>query len=244
MRRVDADFKGLQPVAVPQAFEREAVGGRGFETVQCRKGRGRAAFGTEPAEQCPSLRHQRVAALADARAQRAARRLGRGLGALARHIELPAVKWAAQAVALVAAIGEVGASVRAVAVEQAVGTLGVAEQHEVLSQHPHRFHRTHRHRRVQRRVELVEQRHRLPVAAQQFAPGRARTDLGDALVLFGFHARISCGTGLKRVPWGRRSRQFAPAGGPALSPAHAADRCIVDGWRQPATKPRPPGTTV
>ncbi|MDT4849832.1 hypothetical protein FQZ97_839620 [compost metagenome] len=133
----------------------------------------------------------------DAGAQGAAGGLGRGLGALAAHVELPAVERAAQAVALVAAKGQVGAAVRAVAVKQAEGPLGVPEQHEVLPQHAHRLHRTHAHGRIQRGVELVEQGHRLPVAAQQLTARCARPDLGDALVQFGFHAGtpVGCSAG-------------------------------------------------
>ena len=47
VRGVDADLERLQPVAVPQALEREGVRGRGFETIERGQG-GRLAL-AEPA---------------------------------------------------------------------------------------------------------------------------------------------------------------------------------------------------
>lgn len=55
----------------------------------------------------------------------------------------------------------------------------------------HRLHRAHGHGRVQRGVEFIHQRHRLPVAAHQLAAGRARANAGDQLILFGFHVELS-----------------------------------------------------
>ncbi len=217
VRRVDAHFKGLQPVAVPQTLEHEAVRSRRDKTVERREGRRRLSLRAEPGEQRTRLLHQRIAALADALAQRAAHRLGRGFGALASDIELPAMKGAAQAVALVAAIGEVGATVRAVAVQQPEPPLGILEQHEVLAQQPHRLDRADRHRRLQRRVELVQHGHRLPVAPQQLATGGAGADLGQALVLFCFHGRVSC------MGWQNINRFPPLRSGPG--------RCIVEPWR-------------
>jgi hypothetical protein len=52
--------------------------------------------------------------------------LGRRVGAAAGGVELPAVEGAAQAVALVPAKGQVGAAVRAVAVQQAEAAVGIA----------------------------------------------------------------------------------------------------------------------
>jgi len=49
--------------------------------------------------------------------------------------------------------------------------------------------RADRHARVQRRVELVDQRRGLPVLAQQLAARRARGDAGQQLVLFSVHGR-------------------------------------------------------
>jgi hypothetical protein len=191
MRRVDAHLEGLQPVAVPHALEGKAVRGRRGKAVERGEGRGRHVFGPEPAEQHAGFFQQRVAALLDALAQGAAGGLAGGVGAAAGGIELPAVERAAQAVALVAAEGQVGAAVRAVAVQQAVAAVGVLEQHKVLPQQAHRLHRAHAHGRVQRGVELIHQRHRLPVAAHQVAAGRAGANAGDQVVLFGFHGGLS-----------------------------------------------------
>ncbi|MCY1546515.1 hypothetical protein D9M68_825160 [compost metagenome] len=119
------------------------------------------------------------------------------------------MKGAAQAVGFNAAEGQVGAAVRAVAVEQAVAALCVAEQHEVLPEHAHGFGRSHGHARVQHGVEFVEQRHGLPVAAQQFTTGGAGPDLGQALVEFGFHG-CSGGCGSNGIPFTFFSVQFAP----------------------------------
>ena len=87
---------------------------------------------------------------------------------------------AAQAAILEAAVGEVGAAMRAVAVEQAVPAALVAEQHEVLAQHAHRLGRP-----LGR--QLVGERHRMPVVAHQRAALGARPDAGDQLVLLGAH---------------------------------------------------------
>ena len=64
-------------------------------------------------------------------------------------------------------------------------------------------------RRVQRGVELVEQSHWLPIATQQFATGCAGSDLGQALVEFGFHG-CSGGRGSNGIPFIFFSVQFAP----------------------------------
>ena len=62
---------------------------------------------------------------------------------------------------------------RAAAVEPAECAGLVAEQHQVLAQQAHGLQRAFTHARVQARIELVEQGGRLPIAAQQIAPGRA-----------------------------------------------------------------------
>jgi hypothetical protein len=65
--------------------------------------------------------------------------------------------------------GQVGAAVRAIAVEQAPTASAVAEQHEVLSQQAQGLQRAIGHAHVEAWIEFVQQGHRLPVAAQQFA---------------------------------------------------------------------------
>ena len=187
MRRIDAHLEGLQPVAVPQAFEGEHMAVGRAEAVQRGQRRRLRAVGPEPAEQHPRAGLQRIALLPDARAQAAAFGLGRGFDALAGHVELPAVERAAQAIGLAAAERQVGAAVRAIAVEQAKAPLCVLEQHQVLAEHAHRLYLPVRHARVEPGVELVEQRHRLPVAAQQLSGGGVRAHAGQAVVLVSTH---------------------------------------------------------
>ena len=98
VRRVDADLQRLQPVAVDQALEGEGVGAGREEAVEVGEGR-RLAF-AELGEDDAVLDHDRVAALADALAERAALGLGRRLQALAVDVEQPAMEQAAQAAIL------------------------------------------------------------------------------------------------------------------------------------------------
>ena len=71
---------------------------------------------------------------------------------------------AAQAAIFQPAEGEVGAAMRAVAIDQAVAALLVAEQHQVFAE---QFDRPYRPRPLQ----LVDQRRRLPVHPHQFSAG-------------------------------------------------------------------------
>ena len=137
------------------------------------------------------------------------------------------MKGAAQAVAFVAAKGEVGAPVRAVAIQQTKASLGVFEQHEVLAQQANRLHGTDRHGRVQGRIELVDHGHGLPVAAKQLATRGAGSDLGQALVLFCFHGRVSCLVA-------QNINRFPPRRG-------VPERCIVEPWRHLNRPPLPAG---
>ena len=141
----------------------------------------------KPSKHNATALDQRVAALAHPMAQCAASGLGRGFDALARHVELPAMKGTAQTIAFVAAKGQVSASVRAIAVEQTVVALRVAKQHQVLPQNAHRLDGANRHARIERGVEFVHQGDGLPVVAHHRAARRARPDAGDQLVLFCFH---------------------------------------------------------
>src|SRR5207245_7839239 len=95
----------------------------------------------------------------------------------APRAEEPAVKRAAQAAIFEPAEGEVGAAVRAVAIEHAQLALLVTKQDEVLAHQLHRLDWAGT-------VELVDQRHWLPIAAQQLAGGSAGTDPGDEIILF------------------------------------------------------------
>src|SRR5262249_59754846 len=92
--------------------------------------------------------------------------------------ERPRVESAAQPAILEPSEGEIGAAVRTGALDQAVAALVVAEQHEVLAEEPHRFDRPVA-------GELVHQRGRLPIAAQELADGRCGTNAGNDIVLLG-----------------------------------------------------------
>ena len=102
------------------------------EAIDFRKGR-RFAF-AEIRPENAALLHDRISALLDAAAEFGILRLGRRLQALARCVEQPAVEGAAQAALFEPAEGEVGAAMRAVALDQAVAPLLVAKQHEVFAE--------------------------------------------------------------------------------------------------------------
>ena len=182
VRRIDADLERLQPVAVDQALEGEGMGAGCQEAVEVGEG-GRFAV-AEIGEDDAVLHHHGIGALAHPLAEHAALGLGRRLEALAVDIEQPAMEQAAQAAILQPAVGEIGAAMRAVAVEQAVTATLVAEQHEILAQHADRLGRP-------RTVELLGQRHRMPIVAHQRAAPGAGPDAGDQLVLLGSHGKKS-----------------------------------------------------
>ena len=76
MGRVDAHFKCLQPIAMPQALECEGVCARCFETIDLWQGRRGTAFSAHPCEQNAAAFLDGVIALLDAGAQHAALGLG------------------------------------------------------------------------------------------------------------------------------------------------------------------------
>ncbi len=104
---------------------------------------------------------------------------------------------AAQAAILDAAEGEIGATVRAMAAEQADLAGLVAEQHQILA------HDADRHRRAAF-GQLDAAGDGLPIAPQQLAAGGARPGLGEAPILF-------CRGHLFRLPtkrkFGRKARK-------------------------------------
>lgn len=167
--------------------------GRRGEAVEGRQLGRFLPFGTEVGEQHPRRLPQRIAALAHAMAQcrgdAVDRRFGRCFQAAAVGGEFPAVEGAAHAIAFVARVLEVGAAMRALAVEQAVAARGVAPQDQVLSEQAHRLQRALGHRRVEPGLEFVEQGDRVPVAAQKLAARRVRADAGDQFILGGSHGR-------------------------------------------------------
>ncbi|MNS70331.1 hypothetical protein D3C72_1036730 [compost metagenome] len=176
MRGVDAHLERLQPVAFEQALEREGVGVGRDEAVEVGEGRGLAL--ADVREDDAGLLDHRVGRLLDAAAQLAGGGLGRSFQAVALGVEQPAVEGAADAAVFQPAEGQVGAAVRAVAVEHAELAALVAEQHEVLAHELHGLDRA-------RARQFVGQGHRLPVAAQQLAGGCAGSDAGDEIVLLG-----------------------------------------------------------
>src|ERR1700761_4242051 len=91
---------------------------------------------------------------------------------------------AAQSALIEPAEGEVGAAMRAMALDQAVAALLVAEQHQLFAE---QFHRTDRPRALQ----LVDQRRRLPIASHQLAAGVLRPRPGDQVVLLLVHHSAS-----------------------------------------------------
>jgi hypothetical protein len=139
---------------------------------------GRRLAAAEIGEQDAVLLHHRIGLVADIGAERAVLGLRRCLQAAAGDVEQPAVEGAAQAAILEPAIGEIGTAVRTVPSEQAVAALLVAEQDEILAEQAQPFGRT-------RALELVHQRRRLPIAAQQCSGRRARPGAGDEVVLLG-----------------------------------------------------------
>ncbi len=194
VRRVDADLEALQPVGVPQALEGEGMGGGRGKAVELGE-RWRLVGFAKPAKEDAAFLQHRVAALLHAITQLAAGGLGRCVQALAVDVELPAVERAAQAVALGAAEGKVGAAVRAVTVQQAPGAGRIPEQHQVLAHDFHGLDRALRHARVQGRVEFIHQGNWLPVTAQDGTAGGTGAGACEQVVLFGFHVWF-----LKRYP--------------------------------------------
>ena len=183
VRRIDADLERLQPVAIDHALEREGVAVGGDEAIEVRERRRLAR--PHIGEQDAALLHHRIGLLLDVGAEVGAVRLGRRLQALAFDVEQPAVERAAQAAVLQPPVGEIGAAMRAGALDQAVAALVVAEQHEAFAQQLDRLDRPVGARK------LIDQRHRLPVAAHEPAGRRARTGAGDEVVLFlGEHGGI------------------------------------------------------
>ena len=87
---------------------------------------------------------------------------------------------AAHSAAFEAAEGEIGTAMRAVAVEQAVAALFVAEQDKILTEQLDRLDRP-------LASEFVDQRRRLPIHPHQLAGRRLRPDPGDPVVLLLAH---------------------------------------------------------
>ena len=175
MGRVNAHFQRLQPVALEQALEGKHMGVGGDKTVEL--GEGRCLTLAQVGKHNAGALDHRIGLLLDGIAQAAAFGLGRGLQAVAGHIEQPAVEGAAQAAVFYPAKGQVGTTVWAVTVQHAQLALFIAEQHKVLAHQAHGAHWA-----LAR--QFIHQRHGLPVAAQQLAGGRLGTDTGHEIILF------------------------------------------------------------
>src|SRR5258708_33191489 len=87
VRRIDADFERLQPVAVDVALECKSMAIRRDKTVDLRKCR-RLAFAEISPEDAAFLHHW-IGALLDAFAERRGLRLGRRFPALACRVAQP-----------------------------------------------------------------------------------------------------------------------------------------------------------
>src|SRR5260221_3661399 len=87
VRRIDADFQRLQPVAVDVALECKSMAIRRDKTVDLRKCR-RLAFAEISPEDAAFLHHW-IGALLDAFAERRVLRLGPPFPAFARPLALP-----------------------------------------------------------------------------------------------------------------------------------------------------------
>src|SRR5215472_6868510 len=131
VRRIDADLERLQPVALDHAFESEGVAVRRDKAVELGEGRRRAV--TEIGKQDATALDYRIGARPDLTTEGAAGGLGRHFEALSASIEQ-----AAQAGGLQPAISQVGAAVRAIALDQRVLSLRGVEQYKILAEQPHR----------------------------------------------------------------------------------------------------------
>src|SRR5258708_21594239 len=178
VRRIDADFQRLQPVAVDVALECKSMAIRRDKTVDLRKCR-RLAFAEISPEDAAFLHHW-IGALLDAFAERRVLRLGRRFQALAARLEQPTVEGATQPAVFQPAERQIGAAMRAMALDQAVTALFIAKQHQILAQQFYRFDRT-------RPLQFIDQRRRLPVHPHQFPAGVLSPAPGQEVVLFLAH---------------------------------------------------------
>ena len=178
MRRIDADFERLQPVARHQPLERKGVRIRRDEAVDFRKCRRLALAEIRPED--AALLDDGIGPLLDVLAERRARRFGGRFETLAGDIEQPAMKGAAKSAVFQPTEREVGAAMRTVAVHQTVTALLVTEENEVLAEQLDRPNRA-------RPLQFVHQRCRLPVHAHQLAGRGRRTDPGNEIVLLLTH---------------------------------------------------------
>src|SRR6185312_9445772 len=145
------------------------VGADGFERVPARQYRlllGRTHIGPDEAIEFV----HRIPGLTDVILVLAAFRLTGLIETVAFHIEEPAVIAAADAFILDLAVIERRAAVRAAWIEQARPAFAIAEEDQILAEDADVL----RHR-----SDFFGERDRMPIAAHEFAAGRARPDLGQ-----------------------------------------------------------------
>ena len=134
MRRVDLALDRLQPVGPLQRLEHETVAGRRVEPVEARQRR-RLAAAHVAVDDAVAL-DAGIGGLADALVIGRAGRLGGLLQTATVMAVEPAVIGAAQPPVLATPEGEVAGAVGAAPGERAVAPLVVAEDDQVLAEHP------------------------------------------------------------------------------------------------------------
>ena len=151
---------------------------RGVEKVIIRQQRRLAR--SHVGEDRAALFNTRVSSLANRVAMFAAARLARLFQAAPFNIVKPAMIETAEPAVFDTSIAEIGAAVRAMKSQKTDSTLIVAKQHQLLAQNPHP------QRRASRR-QLFRKRHRLPITPHHLAARRARSGLGEQIILFSRH---------------------------------------------------------
>ena len=180
VQRVERVFVALQPVAGEHYGLRAADAGpdEDVDAGEERRGRG-AHIGEDDAAELLRL----VRLDANLVLELGAFGLGRLVDALALLVEDPAVVGAADAVGLGDAVGEAGLAVSAGGLDEAERPGGVAVEDEVFAEQAHLLGGVVG-------VEFDACGDGVPVAAHQLAHRRARTDSGEALVLFRSEHRL------------------------------------------------------
>jgi hypothetical protein len=180
MERVHRVLCDLQPVTrIVDGIRHHVVGGlrHGVEDREFRH----AVSGAEIGEDQPADLVRRIGALADLVLERALRRLAGRLEHASVDVEQPAVVAAADTVLRDDAVFERGAPVCTMLVQQADPARQVAEDHQVLAEHPDH----------QRQVgQLRRHRDRMPEAAHVLAAGRPATDPRQRVVRGGIERQV------------------------------------------------------
>lgn len=194
MRRIDADFERLQPIAIPKPFEGERMRFRRNETIERRACRGFDGR-VKPRPNHTTLFNNGIRRLPNAFTQSRALRFAGCGDALPVRAELPSMKRATNAAALICALQptkcQIGTAMRTRAIKQRVlPSQRITKQNKVLSQRTHRLRRPRTHARIKRRIEFSGQRNRLPITAQQRAARCCRANASKTFVLSGAHAAM------------------------------------------------------